>query len=91
MHKIKNDLAMDFMMLHKWFNESHMILNPGKSYYIVIGDDDSSHKKILNNNEIASSNEENLLGIPLDSKLNFHSHIISLSKKSGQKIVLLQE
>ena len=71
MRKIKNDLEMGFMILHKWFHENHMVLNPGKCHYILIGDDDPSQKIILNNNEIASSNEEKLLGIFLDSNLNF--------------------
>ena len=79
MRKIKNDLEMDFMILHKWFHKNHMVRNPGKCCYIVIGDDPSD-KIILNNNEIASSNEEKLLGILLDSKLNFDSHITSLCK-----------
>ena len=61
------------------------------SLYCVIGDDDPTHKMILNNNEIASSNEEKLLGILLDGKLNFDSHITSLCKKAGQNLVLLQE
>ena len=86
MQKIKNNLEMDFMILHKWFHENHMVLNPGKCHYIVIGDDDPSHKIILNNNEIASSNEEKLLSILLDSKLNFEPHLTSLYKKAGQKL-----
>ena len=49
MQKIKNDLEMDFTILHKWFHVNHMVLNPGKCHYIVIGDDDPSHKIILNN------------------------------------------
>ena len=77
---------MDFMILHKWFHGNHMVLNPGKCHYIVIGDDDPTQKIILNNNEIASSNEEKLLGILLDSKLNFDSHMTSLCKKAGQKL-----
>ena len=82
----KNDLEMDFMILHKCFHENHILLNPGKCHYIVIGDVDPSHKIILNNNETASSNEEKLLGILLDSKLNFDSHITSFYKKKGQKL-----
>ena len=89
MQKIKNDLEMDFMILHKWFHENHMVLNPDKCHFIVIGDDDPNQKIILNNNEIASSNEEKLLGILLDSKLNFDSHITSLCKKAGQKLSAL--
>ena len=83
--KIKNDLEMDFLILHKWFHESHMVLNPDKCHYIVIDDDDPFHKMILNNDEIASSNEKILLGILLDSKLNFDSDIRSLCKKASQK------
>ena len=44
---------MDFMILHKWFHEYHMVLNPDKYHYIVTGDDDPTYKIILNNNEIA--------------------------------------
>ena len=55
MQKIKNDLEMDFMILHKWFHENQIVLNPGKCHYIVIGDDDPSHKIVLNNNELAGS------------------------------------
>ena len=54
----------------------------------MIGDDDPTHKIILNN-EIASFNVEKLLGILLDIKLNFDSHITSLYKKVGQKISAL--
>ena len=86
MRKLKN---LDFMILRKWFHQTHMVLNHGKCHYIVIADDDLSHKIILNSNEIASSNEEKLLGILLDSKLNFDSHITSLCKKAGQKLSAL--
>ena len=59
MQKIKNNLEMDFMILHIWFHENHIVPYPGKCHYIVIGDNDPSNKIILNNNQIASSNEEN--------------------------------
>ena len=68
-----------------------MVLNLGKCHYIVIRDDDPTHKIILNNDRIASSNEEKLLGILLDSKLNFESHITSLCKKEVKNLVSLQE
>ena len=48
-----------------------MVLNPGKCHYIAIGSKDLSHKIMLDNNKFTSSNEEKLLGIFLDSKLNF--------------------
>ena len=67
-------------------HENHMVLNLDKCHYIVVSDDDPSHKIILNNDEIASSNEEKLLSILLDSKLNFEPHLTSLYKKAGQKL-----
>ena len=87
--KIKNDLEMDFMILRRWFHGNHIGLNAGKCHYIVIGYDDPTHKIICNNNEIASSNVEKLIGILLDSKLNFDSHITCLCKKTGQKLSAL--
>ena len=78
---------MDFIILYKWFPENYMVLNAGKYHYIVIGDDNLSRKIILNNNDIAISNEEKLLGILLDSKLNFESHITSFVKN----LLLLHE
>ena len=47
-------------------------------------DNDPSYKIILNNNEIRSSYEETFLGILLDGKLNFDSHITPVCK-NGKK------
>ena len=85
--KNKSDLDMDFINLHKWFHENHMVL-AGKCHYILIGDNRPSYKTVFNNKEITSSNEEKLLGILSDSKLNFDSDITSLCKKAGQNLLL---
>ena len=89
LNRIRRNLEMEFMILHQWFHENHMTLNPGKRHYMVIGSRDLSHEIMLNNNKITSSNEEKLLGNFLDSKLNFKSHISSLCRKAGQKISAL--
>ena len=78
LNRIKRNLEMDFMILHQSFHENHMTLNPGTCHYMVIGSRDLSHEIMLNNNKITSSNEEKLLGIFLDRKLNFESHKGSL-------------
>ena len=62
-----------------------MVLKKGKCHYIVIGDNDPSYKIILNNSEIRSSYEETFLGILLDGKLNFDSHITPVRKKGKTK------
>ena len=48
---------------------------------MVISSKDLSHGIILNNNEITSPNPEKLLGILVDSKLNFENHIDPISEK----------
>ena len=83
---IRRNLKIDFMILHQWFHENHITLNWGKYHYMVIGSGDLSHEILLNNSKNTTSNEEKLLGIFLDSKLNFESHIFSLCRKAGQKI-----
>ena len=86
LNRIKRNLEMDFMILHQWFHENHMPLNPGKCHYMVIGSRNLSYEIMLNNDKITSFNKEKLLGIFLDRKLNFKSHIRSLCRKAGQKI-----
>ena len=87
--RIRRNVEMDFIILHQWFHENHMTLNPGKCHYMVIGSRDLLHEIMLNNNKITSCNDEKLLGIFLDSKINFASYIGSLCRKAGQNIYTL--
>ena len=81
LNRIRRNLEMEFMILHQWFHENHMTLNPGKCHYMVIGSRDLSHEIMLNNNKITSSNEEKLLGIFLDSKSRPKNKCLSQVKK----------
>ena len=85
LNRIRRNLEMEFMILHQWFHENHLALNPGKCHYMVIGSKNLSHEIMLNNNTITSFDEEKLLGIFLDNKLNFESQIGSLCRKAGQE------
>ena len=49
LNRIRRNLEMEFMILHQWFQENHMTLNPGKCHYMVIGSRDLSHEIMLNN------------------------------------------
>ena len=53
---------------------------------MITGIKNLSHEIMLNNNEITSSNEENVIDLLLDSKLDFEIQIGSLYRKAGQKI-----
>ena len=58
LNRIRRNLGIDFMILHQWFHENHMTLNPGKCHYMVIGSRDLSHEIMLNDSKITSSNEK---------------------------------
>ena len=61
-----------------------MKANPDK-YHLLFSGNDSS-KIIIGNETISSSKCKKLLGIKIDSNLNFKEHIESLCKKSSQKV-----
>ena len=64
-----------------------MKANPCK-YHLLLSGNDSS-KITVGNETISSSKCEKLLGIKIDSHLNFKEHIESLCKKASQKINVL--
>ena len=67
-----------------WLNDNSMKANPGK-YHLLLSGNDSS-KITVGNETISRSECEQLLGIKIDSHLNFKEHIESLCKKASQKI-----
>ena len=91
LNRIRRILEMNFTILHQWFHENHMTLNLGKCHYMVIGSKDLSHEIMLNNNKITSSNEEKLLGIFLDSKLNFERLSLQESRPKNKCLSQVKE
>ena len=59
LNRIRRNLKIDFMILHQWFHENHMTLNPGKCHYMTIGSRDLSHEIMLNNNKIIALMRKN--------------------------------
>ena len=80
LRQIRTNLEMDFMILHHWFHENRI---KSQGHYMIIS---ISHQIMLYNNNVTSANEEKLLGIFRDSKLNFGSHIQALfAEKQAKK------
>ena len=67
-----------------WFNGNSMEANPDKYHILLPGND--SRRITIGNETISSSECEKLLGIKIDSNLNFKEDIESLFKKASQKI-----
>ena len=83
---VKSQLRVEFNALTKWFYDNYMVLNPGKCHYMSFGNISNDDDIILNEKCIKRSTEQVLLGITIDDKLNFKSHIGSLCRKTGAKL-----
>ena len=69
---------LDFEIMHNWFYENFMILNPGKSHYMCLGKNRNNNEVLnFNNLTIKSSKEVEVLGIKIENNLNFNNHIKS--------------
>ena len=66
------------------FRKLHGI-KPKKYHYMCIGRNTENDKFELYNLLLESSKEEVVLGVTVDNKLTFDSHITSICRKSGQK------
>ena len=77
-------LENDSIKLFKWFSDNMMKANKDKCHLIVSSNEHVSMK--LDNIEIENSNCERLLGVKIDSKLNFKEHLDGIIKKASRKI-----
>ena len=70
--------------LFQWFRDNQMKANPDKCHFLC-----SSNREVslaIENQLIKNSKFEKLLGIKLDSKLNFNFDIHDIFQKAGQKL-----
>ena len=71
-----------------WFNQNKMIVNPEKFQAMLLEKRNENNQSCLkiNNQTIKTTNCVKLLGINIDSKLNFDSHISDLCKKASMQL-----
>ena len=70
--------------LFRWFSDNEMKANPDKRHFLC-----SSNREVsltIETQIIKNSKFEKLLGIKLDSKLNFNSHIHDIYQNTEQKL-----
>ena len=77
----------------EWYNSNLLAGNLKKYQIMNIGyrqDDDNITQVIrLNNHDINTTSSLKLLGVTIDSELNFSEHINTICKKASQKIGVL--
>ena len=73
-------------MVTKWFYENYMVLNLGICHFMCFGQNTVNETFVYDNIELKSSKEEKILGVIIDNKLRFKSHVKNLCKKTSQRI-----
>ena len=68
----------------KWFTDNLLESSPEK-YHLLVSTNEKRHLNV-GEVEISNSKCEKFLGIKIDSKLMFDSHVKSLCKKASQKL-----
>ena len=84
---VTRTLENDSINLFKWFSDNMMKVNKDKCHFIVSSNEHVSMES--DNIEIEKSNCKRLLGIKIDSKLNFKEHLDRIIKKASRKISTL--
>ena len=72
-----------------WFNENKMIVNPGKFQAIIIDKRIQDHTNEIfkiGSKEIKVAPQVKLLGVEIDSKLNFEQHINRICKSAANQL-----
>ena len=84
-YKLETEVAA----LNKWFKDNSLLLNEDKCNFMIFEHKQTRTEKAnikIGNATIEKTKKAKLLGITLDSKLNFEEHIKNLCKEAGKKI-----
>ena len=73
-----------------WFENNYMKLNDSKCDLLVCGRKEEIIIANIGNSSIVESHEVKLLGITIDRELKFKSHLMSICRKAGKKIVFFR-
>ena len=80
-------LENDSIQLLKWFSDNQVKASKDKYHLFITSDEKVSMK--IDNIEIENTSSEKLLGIIIDSKLNFKEHLGGIIKKASRKVNVL--
>ena len=80
-------LENDSIQLLKWFSDNQVKASKEKYHLFITSDEKVSMK--IDNIEIENTSSEKLLGIIIDSKLNFKEHLGGIIKKASRKVNVL--
>ena len=79
----------DLDKVTEWLFENYMVLNAGKCHFMCLGKNTENETFTFKDTIMNNSKEEKILGVIIDNRLTFSSHIRELCKKASQKISAL--
>ena len=82
---VLDTLTNDVNSLMDWFEANYFLLNPNKCKLLVSNHTDDITIKV-GDEIIASNSWVKLLGVKIDSNLNFTEHVSTICKKASQKL-----
>ena len=92
LNELISKLEREGSIATQWFRDNSMIVNPGKFQAIIIdlkNQKNNPQKLTIDGKVITSSENVTLLGLEVDSKLNFDEHISKLCNKSAGQLNVL--
>ena len=89
--KLYDSMLNDSSATLAWFDDNALLANPGKFQALVLGKQRNELRIfVLQGHSIDILPEMKVLGVCLDSQLNFNSHISSICKKASQQLNALR-
>ena len=88
-HLVTKWLQNGYKMTTEWFFENYMVLNAAKCLFMCLGKNTENETFTFKNTIMNNSKEEKILGVIINNRQTFSSHITELCKKASQKISAL--
>ena len=82
--EVLNVLESETQNLFQWFINNGLKVNPDKCHLLLTSQESLSIK--VGNDIIKNKDSQKLLGITINSKLNFDEHVNNICKKTNQKL-----
>ena len=89
LHNMTQNLEHDSALAIEWFNNNYMKLNEDKCHFFVSGHKSEYIWAKIGHTQLWEQNNVKLLGVNIDSKLSFNTHVSSLCVKTGRKLTAL--
>ena len=75
----------EYTILSKWFYNNFMVPNPEKTSFMLLGVDDPLQTNLVWGDQIFEKTmQEKVLGVTLDNKLNFATHLLNITKNANK-------